>query len=148
DAFAEAELSFDVAMRVAGAEIDSIHLLDKDGSELPSYNEDRLCALDARLFLSKNEVVVRRLSLLGALDAKSEKGTRPDCDSDGPERIAVRLSQVKIAREGKGPPQVRGHLLARLPLRLADRAAPSMRGTGWVGFSGDIAMAGDSQLPE
>src|SRR5690606_32309371 len=40
DAFAEAELSFDVAMRVAGAEIDSIHLLDKDGSELPSYNED------------------------------------------------------------------------------------------------------------
>src|SRR5690606_9578905 len=71
-----------------------------------------------------------------------------DCDSGSPERLAVRLSQVRIDGETKGAPQVRGHLLARLPLRLVDRFAPSMRGTGWVGFSGDIAITGDCKLRE
>jgi translocation and assembly module TamB len=154
DAFAEQGLSFDVALRTGESEIDSTHRVEPRDrhDKIPPFvasDEDRLCALDVRLFLSREEIVVRRLSLLGALDKKNEAGTRPSCGEKDDERLALRLSQVKIGLTKDGAfKDLRGHVLARAPLRVADRLVPSLRGTGWAGFSGDIATSADSKLPE
>ncbi len=153
DAFAEKNLSFDVALRTAGAEIDSTHHVEPQDRHdtRPPYearDEDRLCALDVRMFLSREQVIVRRLSLLGAMDLDGEANTRPDCNDEEANQVAVRLSQVKIYPEEGKRPRVFGHVMARVPLQVANRAGPSLRGTGWAGFSGDISVTPDSKLPE
>ncbi len=152
DAFAEPNLSFDVALRTAGGQIDSTHQVEPRDrhDEIPAhtaFDEDTLCALDVRMFLSKEQVILRRLSLLGALDLDDAKDTRPGCGSEA-SRVALRLSQVKVGLLNLEKPSVRGHVMARLPMKVADRASPSLRGTGWVGFSGDIATSESTQLPE
>lgn len=153
DAFAEKNLSFDVALRTGEAKIDSTHRVEPQDrhDKVPpfvAHDEDRLCALDLRVLLQREHIVVRRLSLLGVLDTKNEKDTRPKCEDADDDRVALRLSQVKVNLQKNGPPHVRGHVMARIPIKAADRVVPTLRGTGFIGFSGDIATGVDSKLPE
>lgn len=153
DAFAEKNLSFDVAVRTGEAELSSTHRVEPQNrhDKVPpyeAYDEDRLCALDVRMFLKREQIIVRRLSLLGVLDSNNERGTRPKCDENDDERVALRLSQVSVNLEKEAPPRIRGHVMARVPLRAADRVVPTLRGKGWIGFSGDVATSVESKLPE
>lgn len=154
DAFAEQGLSFDIAVRTGESEIDSTHRVEpRDRHDtIPPFvasDEDRVCALDVRMFLSSEEIIVRRLSLLGAFDTNNEANTRPRCGERDDERVALRLSQVKVGLTKDGAfRDLRGHVMARAPLRVVDRLVPSLRGTGWAGFSGDIATTADAKLPE
>lgn len=150
DAFAEKNLSFDVALRTGETTIVADRLVEGEAPRM-ARDEDRICAIDARVLLSKDEILLRRFSLLGTLDLDENEDTLPDCGDQGHGQVALRLSQTKITlpREGEadGLPQVRGHVMARAPLALVDRVAPGMAGQGWVGFSGDVRTS-DARLPE
>jgi len=146
DAFAEPDLAFDVALRMAGATLDrSRERKQKDGGI--AYDEDRLCALDLRVLLSRQQVSVRRFSLLGAIDLDPLPETRPGCDVTGAEKLAVRLSQLKITPRQVGLPLVRGRVFVRAPAGITNRFVGTDL-TGWVGFSGEVALDGTTRLPE
>jgi len=166
DAIAEKDLTFDIALQTAGATITSTHpvpaKIDDDESTesasatpatttlapaATSYDEDRVCALDLRVFASKDEYIIRRLSLLGVLDSDAKPNTLPSCGSAGADQVALRLSQLKIRPQEDGAPEVRGHIMARAPLALMNRFG-ALEGRGWAGFSGNVSYDGTSRLPE
>lgn len=151
DAFAEPNLGFDVALRMGGATVVADRLVSADLSEV-AHDEDRICAVDLRMFVSKEELELKRMSLLGMLDLNPQEGTFPECGSAQEGQIAVRLSQTRITFPQAGSPGVpfsaRGHVMTRLPLALVDRLAPGMGGEGWAGFSGDVRVSPDTKLPE
>ncbi len=148
DAFAEENLSFDVALRAAGADFTSQRTIVTDDKTKPAFDEDRLCALDLRVLLSRQEVLVRRLSLLGVVDQDPSADTQPACDPDDENRIALRLSQVRVHPGKEALPRVRGHAMIRLPLGLIDRLSPGSHAEGWVGFTGDLNYDPSRKLPE
>ncbi len=146
DVFAEPELSFDVALRMAGATLDSTRTQKKGGGR--AHDEDRLCALDLRAQLSPRQVSVRRLSLLGAVDLDPASGTRPACDVTGPEKLAVRLSQLKVTPRADSPiPLLKGRVMFRAPAGITNRFVATDL-TGWAGFSGEVDYDGTTRLPE
>lgn len=147
DAFAERNLNFDVALRASGAELWSERKGSQDGALPSASDEDRLCALDLRVHLSKEEILIRRLSLLGIVDQDPKKDTRPTCDPEAESRLAVRLSQLKL-RQVTTSPQIRGHVMVRAPLVLIDRIAAGSHAEGWVGLSGDVNYDSRQRLPE
>ncbi len=188
DAIVEDKLAFDVALHLDGAQVETKRRLGEEQTKEREgqawIDEDRICDLDLRVFLSEEEIIVRRLSMRAALDADEAVGTPPDCgqseddrapnsnrlrgagrraDSRGPQdskghqeasdpegknRLALRLSQFKIAPQKSGLPHLRGHVMARAPLAIVERLGADMVGSGWVGFSGDFAWDGSSRLPE
>jgi translocation and assembly module TamB len=167
DAFAEQDFSFDVALRTDGASIKatrelppekhqassnvSASPLDAKGAEPISriaHDDDRLCALDFRMTLSREQVVVRRFSMLGALDLDEAENSNAPCDPTSEGSIALRLSQMKFTPQEEGLPKVRGHVMSRVPLALADRITPGIGGKGWAGYSGDINLDKEMRLPE
>src|SRR5690606_7438640 len=154
DAFAEEQLKFDVAIRSDGATIHAQRQLKMEATDNAPpqvrqlYDEDRLCALDLRVLLSMDEVVVRRFSLLGALDLDESPDSSPSCDPKSEGAIAIRLSQLKIQLEQQELSAIRGHVMTRLPLGIADRVVPGIAGTGWTAFSGDLHYTPGAQLPE
>lgn len=155
DTFAEPNLSFDLAVRAAGATLDRTRKTP-DGL---FYDEDRLCALDLRAYLSKDteSVTIRRLAILGAADLDPAQGTRPDCDEQlepgkdalaNLEKVAIRLSQVKVNLNKPARPVLRGHVMARAPAPLANRFGNMPTFHGWAGFSGEVAFDGTGKMPE
>lgn len=160
DAFVEEDLNFDVALRTDGATLQAKRRLpiesdsELDGgqlnpsAELWAHDEDRLCALDLRVYLSKEQFLVRRLSLLAALDLDGSPNSTPSCDPNAEGAIALRMSQMRITPRGQAMPRIRGHLMTRVPLALVDRVVPSIVGKGWTGYSGDINVDETMRLPE
>ena len=148
DAFAEPKLTFDVAIRVAGADV----LRRRTTGETISVDEDRLCALDLRTFASEKALSIKRFSLAGVLDDSPEPGTRPGCDHDGDRRVLLRVSHFNVAlsqARGTLRPTLDGKVTARVPLPLANRFAPRLAPMrGWAGFSGSVRYDGTTRLPE
>ncbi len=164
DAFAEKNLTFDVALRTGGANIigyrdvplteDQLdahalaHPNTPPAKTTPSWDEDRLCELDLRVFLSKKQIVLRRLSLLGALDLDPNSKSKTKCNTPGEGRVDARLTQVIVTPQKDELPLVRGHVNIRGPLALLDRFFPGTDARGWVGFAGDISLGAGGRLPE
>lgn len=142
DVFAEPGPAFDVTLRVSSAEFSR-----ERGT---AADEDVLCGLELRARYEPEQVLVRRLSLLGIADLDPARGSRGDCQTsseEDPGRVAVRLSQVRIETAAPGLPRVTGHVFARAPLPLANRFADMSELHGWAGFSGEVALNGESRLP-
>lgn len=150
DAITEKDLAFDVALHLAGARLHSQRSPEEEAGPQEStlHDDDRICELDLRVFLSKEEVLVRRLSLLAALDQNPAPETAPSCDELEDERVALRLSQFKITPQKSGAPHLRGHAMTRVPLAVVNRFTTGLDASGWIGFSGDITLNGESRLPE
>lgn len=160
DAIAEKDLQFDVALHAGSAVVRSTHrTLDmppRGSSRLPregtAYDEDRLCGLDLRVFASADEVLVRRLSLVGAFDSDARENVGPDCLEDDDDRVALRLSQfrVQLPQPGEAPrvPTMAGHVMLRGPLPILTRFVPQLPATGWAGFAGDLSYQQGAKLPE
>lgn len=144
DAFAEPDFSLDLALQIAGATFSRAR-------ETPTglhFDEDRLCRFELRASLSREQILVRRLSLLGALDSQAALSTAPDCPAAGPDQVALRLSQVRITPQETGLPHIRGRVFLRAPGALANRLVDLPPFLGWAGFSGEILLDGKSRLPE
>src|SRR5690606_2688088 len=95
DVFAERGLTFDLALRVAGAEL----VAHRDDA----VDEDVLCGLDLRLRYAPEQLLIRRLSLLALADLDPNPGTRGDCQRMGEAdlgRVALRMSQLRVTARG------------------------------------------------
>jgi len=148
DAFAEPDLEFDVAVRMAGADL----LRRRQVGDVVSIDEDRLCALELRTFASETKLAIKRLSVGGVLDSSPAPGTKADCNHDGDQRVLLRLSHfnVNLAKSrGTLKPTLDGKVTARVPAAIANRFAPKLAPLrGWAGFSGSVRFDGASRLPE
>jgi translocation and assembly module TamB len=99
-----------------------------------AVDEDVLCRLDARIRWGKGSVLVRRFTLLGAVDEDPRPGTAPSCalpDGD-PRRIELSLAHVQAAWPAGDPPEVEGAVKMRAPLMLVNRFVPMPPLNGFV----------------
>ena len=153
DILAEPGSIFEVALRLAEGT-----LLHHRASSVPgalpspiSVDEDAICRVDLRLSTRGPELMLRRLSLLGLADQDQSPGTRPSChgatDEDNPERVAARISSLRMKLDQERP-AVNGHVMFRIPARLANRFIEDLPFEGWLGFAGDVGYDGAYRLPQ
>lgn len=164
DIIAESDLTFDLAFRALGAKTTSRRaLVDEPQSDKvnpkpddnapaqvealpPAIDEDRLCALELRAHVSKDEIIVRRLSLLGALDSDPRPEFGAECEAHPDQKFALRLSQFKVAGLESKQPTFHGHVMTKLPLMLVSRLS-TLEAEGWAGYSGTVVYDGKTRLP-
>lgn len=169
DVFAEPDGSFETAIRANNARVhypprffvgrsgsggdQDDGAADNPSEDVPTWDSDVLCSLDARLRIDPEGLLLRRLSLMGTIDTDPAQDTDPDClvdaqAGDNPGRIAVRASQLRVDRTGgSGPYRVAGNVMLRAPLDAANRfGGTNLR--GWLGLSGEVRYDGNSKLPD
>jgi translocation and assembly module TamB len=169
DVFAEKGPAFEIGLRVAETSIAiprDITLEAEAGSPnrrgeldrakdrqftFSAFDEDVVCRLDARVRVDGKKLLIRRLALLGMADRDPADNTRPPCvleDDPSPDRVALRLSQVRLEVRDGQTPLVDGHVVVRAPVSLANRWTRLPPVAGWAGFAGDIRYDGLGKLPE
>jgi translocation and assembly module TamB len=151
DVFADGPDTVEVALRAAATSIVRARASAAPGAG-DAIDEDILCQLDARVRVEPNEVLVRRLSLLGVVDGSDAPNTQPSCDLESvradPRRVLMRLSSLRVHHDGKAPRQIGGHVLLQAPLEAAGRYVPSAHLTGWVQVNGELDVTDRTRLPE
>ncbi|MEP7048793.1 MAG: translocation/assembly module TamB domain-containing protein [Pseudomonadota bacterium] len=154
DVFAEQGPTFEIALRSSGAHIWRNRVVRGVPPPPPgtiAADEDVLCRLELRARYEPGDVLIRRLSALGAADLDPESGTLPTCDvvrDDAPGRVELRLSQVRIGLRKGEVPLLDGHVALRAPLPLVNRFVRAGPLLGWVSFNGDVRYDGRHKLPE
>lgn len=150
DVLAEPGRAFEVALRLADGAVTQERAAASGAK--PEIDEDVVCRLDLRLSQRPGQLTIRRLSLLGVADRDAKAGTRPSCEAASDEkneyRVASRLSSVRVALADGGPPNVSGHVMFRVPARLANRFVEDPVFSGWLGFAGELSYDGQSRLPQ
>ncbi len=163
DVFTDKGASFEVALRASLATVNRKRPLfppplprgtppPPEGEKFgTAVDEDVLCRIDARVRIERGAVLVRRLSALGFADSDPASHTRPSCaniDEDAENRVALRLSQVRIVPQEGRSPQVAGHVVARGPVGAVNRFVRAHELRGWAGIVADFRYDGHSRLPE
>ena len=105
--------------------------------EADSYDavdEDTICNLDARLRISKREVLVRRFAVNASIDLDAERNTRPACklSNDDWQKTSLQASLRIPLDDAHQPASVDGRFDIRLPISLANRFVDLPPTTGWV----------------
>ncbi len=150
DIFADGPSAVEVALRAATTSIRRERPIK--GSDRVAVDEDISCQMDARVRIEPGELLVRRLSLLGAVDGSPEPGTEPGCELDAirqdPRRVLMRLSGLRIEHVEGQPRQATGHVLLQAPLDLTGRYVDAGPLSGWVQISGELDASQRTKLPE
>ncbi|MEN9581539.1 MAG: hypothetical protein RJA70_4548, partial [Pseudomonadota bacterium] len=126
--------------------------LDDSNSSLARWDSDVLCQLDAQVRVSPQEVLVRRLSLVGTADIDPKPNTRPDCrreveEGEVPGRVAVRARQLRINLPDETLKWfAQGNIELRAPADLGSRFS-ALGYRGWLDLHGDLRYDGESRLP-
>jgi translocation and assembly module TamB len=146
--------SFEIATRIGKATLTRPRAYRPDRS-LPdlatAYDDDNLCALDARVRYEPHAITIRRFTAEGSADLDEAPGSRPACDlpKDDERRVEIALNHLQVRLpEGSGLPRADGHARVRAPLRLAERIASLPETDGWVGLDTDVRYAEDTTIPE
>ncbi|MCB9583675.1 MAG: translocation/assembly module TamB domain-containing protein [Polyangiaceae bacterium] len=165
DVFAETGQSFEIGVRAAETRIvqprpvtitadghkSAIESSPERSVTFDAWDEDVVCRLSLRARVEPGSVLVRRLSLLGRTDFDPAQGTDPSCTVTGdedPAKVALRLSQVRLAVKKGEPLLVDGHVVLRAPVAIANRYVKMGQMSGWVGFAGDVRYDARARLPE
>lgn len=152
DVFAEAGPTFDLMLSASQGTVGRTRLAvtKKTGEATAAYDEDLVCRVDLRARVSRAEIVVRRLSVLGVADLDAARATQPSCEvgEDELRRIALRLSQFRLSHREGELLRLAGQVSLRAPVALINRfsAAPPL--TGWLDFTGNLRYDRRSRLPE
>jgi translocation and assembly module TamB len=141
--------SFEVALRTGRADVHRGRARE-DGSL--ATDDDALCMIEARVRVEPSEVLVRRFVGVGSVDLDAAGGTTPSCDLPAGDMRRAELSlghvHIKLATEAGELPRIDGHVRARAPIGLAERAANLPETSGWVGVDADVRFAEDTVLPD
>ncbi len=118
-----------------------------------AYDDDALCALDARVRYEPRMILVRRLSAEGSADLDESANSAPPCGlpASDKRKVEIDLNHLRVALptgDGNGLPHVEGHVRVRAPVRLAERAASLPETDGWIGVDTDVRYGNDTTLPE
>jgi translocation and assembly module TamB len=163
DVFGSRGPAFEVALRAAGSTVYrernvTRKVRPKHRGDPPSalflraIDEDVLCRLDVRARIDREQVLVRRLSLVGFLDEDFDPGTRARCQleeaENSPSQVALRVSRARVGLTPGQRPAFAGELSVRAPLSVVGRFAPKAPVlTGWAEFSGEIRLDSRARLP-
>src|SRR5690606_19267283 len=121
---------------------------------------DRVCELDARLQLSPDGVLIRRLDLQGVVDIDPGSESRTTCppreemasdaepiDLTSAVQLSLRQVRVEPADEQK-PWFSKGHINVHAPVDLINRFTDvTGRFEGWTRLDGDFRYDGVGSLP-
>lgn len=141
--------SFELAFRTGGA---AIHHERTRGDGSIASDDDALCAIEGRVRVDPDAILVRRFEGIGSADLDAAPGAPPPCDAPKSDKRRVELSlghfRVQLAKISGELPRVDGHVRARLPLALAERATQLPETDGWVGVDADVRYDRDTILPD
>jgi translocation and assembly module TamB len=146
--------SFEVGLAVAGGQVMRQRAAPGLGDDAPLafVDEDVLCGLEGRVRLDPDAVLVRRLSVHGAMDLTPAAGTAPRCDlpAEDPRRVDLSLAhfRVNLGHEAEGLPPLSGHARVRAPLGVAKRFVALPDVTGYVDVTTDARFVPGMRLPE
>jgi len=115
----------ELSLRAGPTAVDRVHAMPGK-PELLSVDEDMLCRLDLRARLDDDQLVVRRLRLLGSVDFDPDRGTRPGCRlaEEDWRKLKLRLESVRAELADGALASLEGRMWARLPAAVVHRFAP------------------------
>jgi translocation and assembly module TamB len=149
--------SFEIAVR-AGRTAVHEHRRRHDSTAVVD-DDDALCSLEARARYEPGSLLVRRFEGVGAADLdddddaeRSREAGAKACDvlPTDKRRVELSLGHVHIGLPS-GPdarPRVDGHVRARAPIQLAERAVHLPETDGWVAVDADVHYGEESVLPD
>jgi translocation and assembly module TamB len=93
--------SFELAVRVAGAQLHRRRVTFPEGDKKPAVvevDEDALCGVDARVRVEPQTILVRRLEATGSADLDDAESTLPKCDlpADDKRRVEIVLALLRV----------------------------------------------------
>jgi len=141
--------SFELAFRTGQA---SVHHERVRSDGTIASDDDALCSLEGRVRVDPDAVLVRRFEGIGAADLDAAPGTPPPCDVPTSDKRRVEVSlghlRVQLPKSPGDLPRLDGHIHARMPLALAERATRLPETDGWVGLDADVRYDRDTILPD
>ncbi len=144
--------SFELALHLGRAVSQRAHEMHHmPGEPDEAVDEDTLCSVEGRLRIEPDTILVRRLTGAGSADLDAAPGTRPRCELPEGDKhvVSVELSHLRVRLpKDKEPVRIDGHVKARAPLGLAERAVHMPEVDGWVGVDMDVRYAEDTEIPE
>ncbi|HEX3595208.1 MAG TPA: hypothetical protein VHU80_08910, partial [Polyangiaceae bacterium] len=146
DVFAEPGLAFETALRIGESRV----VRTRESRAGPAVDDDVLCELDARLRLSSDAVLVRRLGLIASADGDPKPGTFGSCKLTTPDagRVELRLSEGRIELGKKFKPTLATvHVVTRVPMAIANRFSKNPF-RGWAALAADVRWDPNADLPE
>ena len=147
--------SFEVAVRIGSASFHVSRLTFPHGEDKPpvvATDDDALCAVDARVRIEPQLILVRRFEGGGSADLDIASNTLPRCDlpAEDKRRVDLSLSHLRVRlpeKEGEYP-RLDGHVKVRLPVGIAERLAKLPETDGWIGLDADVRYATDTTIPD
>lgn len=171
DVFALDKLTFETALRVGESTVRYPDNFFSSGQtfnlgpnevgprQLMQWDEDRLCSLDARIQVSPEGLLVRRLQLQAAVDINPERDTQVVCqhadqspdaeplDLAGTLNLQMRQTRFE-AGQAEEPWFSKGSLKAHVPVDLVNRFTDTTgRFEGWAKVEGDFRFDGTTRMP-
>jgi translocation and assembly module TamB len=141
--------SFELAMR---AGLTSVHRERTAADGRVASDDDALCSVEGRVRVEPDSILVRRFDGAGAADLDAARGPPPPCDAGPGDKRRVELSlghlRIELPKGAGDRPRVDGHVRARLPIALAERAASLPETDGWIGADADVRYDRDTVLPD
>ncbi len=141
---------FEVSLRAGATALDLVQP-DPANTAFEQANEDALCRLELRAQVS-DAILVRRLTVDGALDFDPARGTRPPCEV--PEHdwrklsVAIESLHVHLDAAGVALERLDGRVAARTPVAVVHRVLDFPPTTGWVAVElDDIHLDSSVTIP-
>ena len=152
DITAERRLIFEVFLRSSNTKFfyQGVRHFSGLTPDLPTVDEDEICELGLRARVTTTGAKIRRLSLLGRVDADPKPGSMPRCvradDESDPNLLALRASDFDVDWS-QDKPILAGQVFARAPVSLVNRFVKFLPLTGWLGLRGHVRYDGRTKLP-
>ncbi len=155
--------SFEIAVRAGETNVTRERIATFDGKEVSSFDDDSLCAVEARVRIEPDLITVRRLTAKGSADLDVAAGSGPGCHLPPADKrnVEVALNHLRLHLPAASPAsapgkpdapedklKVDGHVRVRAPLGLVERFVHLPETDGWVGVDVDVRYADDTILPD
>src|ERR1019366_3359413 len=132
-------VSVETALRIGRANVERPRTR-VDGSI--ASDDDALCAIEGRVRIEPDSLLVRRFQAIGSADLDAAPDTAPTCDLPATDQRRVEVSlghlHVVFPKAPGGLPAIDGHVHLRAPIGLAARAVSLPDTDGWVGLDADV----------
>ncbi len=149
--------SFEIALRAGRTSVHRLRTMP-DGSR--ASDDDTLCSVEGRARVDPGSILIRRFDGIGSADLDdadepsendgAEQARECNLPAGDKRRVEVSLGHVRVTLpDGQGKlPHVEGHVRARAPIQLAERAVSLPETDGWIGIDADVRYADDTILPD
>lgn len=145
---------FDVTLRTGRIAINDTREQSFTGVRAPpsgvAVHEDTVCAIDARVSIDPEALLVRRLRITGSADVDPAFNTRPACglQDDDMRKVELEMRRLSVRYDSQSITSANGHVRARAPLRILNRYVPFLQMQGWASVQADGSWYRGQKLPQ